>query len=470
MTHQKRVDDVSPKQRLASNVKSVSHRHRAAMLSAAGMRGFSIIARVLLIAQLARLLSVEDFAAWVLLQNLAAVACILSVLSLDQTLIRVLAGISSEHGLDRAAEHATVGLVLGGAASVVCAGVFTWGLSCFSVDLSFACTLLASSLLILNGLHQLVSGIFRGLHKVVQADALTGQFGGPVSMVVLMGVVWFLDGGASVHLFDVLVAANIIFVALLALTVPAGFWRLCVRPSTLNRQDFQAKATELGATTASLMASRLMAAGVNYGDVWVAGLVASDLDLGTYGAARALLVAIITPLAITSIASMASVAALYSTGDRSRLEHTLRTAATASSVGGLVVAGGLLMFSDGLADIVFGGPYSGVAALLPVMMIAKLAHAWGGMSQTALNMTQYERYNVWINAVCFAVVLIGGAIAATLCGLSGLVWVWAGCLTLQAIAGVACTRKLLGIWVCPYHHPRRVWNSLITILFRRGKA
>jgi O-antigen/teichoic acid export membrane protein len=424
---------------------------------AASTRVAGAIAAVTATAVLGRQLGASEFGRLALVTSLGTAGGIVGSAGLNRLLLRDAArasGARESGAVARARFDATLAatpwvLLL----SVPCAAVLTalliaWLVPAASLPLSAGGgVLVALAALVLVG-----SDLLRGLGEVRVSNATSGRSGGVVVLGLLAGLLLVLEPHTAGGALACLVLATAVAVGLLsgALVRRRIALRRALgstgstdirhrRPSDddarssmhQTRRDEEKGATwvpRVGrpwersgspgvratvAASSAFAGIQLVLLAGSQADLWVAGGVLDDADVGAYAAAVRTMALVTLPLVTVQLASQPTVAHLAARGDRARLEHQVRRLAAGALVPSAVMLSACVAAPALVLRLLLGPGYEVGAPVLAVLALGQAVNVTAGLCGTVLTMSGQERVVLGVTGV--------GAVASVLAGLGGAV-------------------------------------------------
>ena len=355
---------------------------------------------------LARLLSVDDFGAFLVANSATTVLAVVGRFGLGQTVVRRIAAALAlgRPGEARAAAIRVAGLTTLLAAvigAVVASPLGRWGARELVDTPALANAALAVALwLAVDTVRLNLAEIERGYGRVVAAT-IASQTGRYVLMAVTVGVLlvsrdhlalgsacWAMAGSGFAILAWVAVdAVRVLGRGSVDENIPA---RGVMRDGSL------VMFWELG----GLLLTQI--------DVFVVSATLGGVAIARYGAAARVAVLLALPLAAINLALPAIVAELHAVRNFERLETVLRaTAAAATALAGAVIV--VMTFGGGeLLRVVFGPSYERGNVVLLVLALGQLGNVVCGSCGLVLVMTGHQRTaaRIAIGAIVVAVPLV----------------------------------------------------------------
>ncbi len=331
---------------------------------------------------LARLLAPADFGLYFVLASILTFATLAGMFGLNTALVRwVSEGIGLgdlaqvKRILKRGTWLATVTLSVGGLCCL--AFVQAWGQRLFEIaNTQWIAPLLLISV-IAWGIIQLCAALLRSFHDSRWSIMLTGQFGGPLSNLLLMTLslaLFIAWSGLSLTQAMLSSAISLCVVAPLALGVTYSIGRR--RLTELTGKPLSASAADVPATALlsvclPLMLTQCLSYITGQADIWIGGALVAPEDMALYGAARRLMLLIGIPMQLVNLTVIASIAELRAQNKNAELQGILRTAATLAALPALLVSIPILTFPAEILSLLFGAYYAQGATVLRLLCIGQ---------------------------------------------------------------------------------------------------
>jgi len=264
----------------------------------------------------------------------------------------------------------------------------------------------------LTALVFVMSDLLRGLGEVRWSNGTSGRSGGVVVLgVFVLLLVFVAPDTAGGALACLVVATATALVSLTAALVRERAWftgairRL--RPSDARASDVRAT---VSASAAFAGIQLVLLAGAQ-ADLWVAGGVLDDAEVGAYAAAVRAMALVTLPLVTVQLASQAAVAHLAARGEWTRLEHQVRRLAAGASLPSAVLLSACVLAPALVLRVLLGPGYGGGAPVLAILALGQAVNVASGLCGTVLSMSGEERLVLGVTGV--------GAVASVLLGLGG---------------------------------------------------
>jgi O-antigen/teichoic acid export membrane protein len=394
----------------------------------------------------ARALPPTDVGAYFVILNLAGILALLSMLGLNQAVVR---GVSEAMTRGRPAAAAGVvrtSLRFTAAVSIAFGIVYllagqTIGKQVFGSATIAGATAWIAVFIPLTALRLLVPEAFRGFNDIKWATIL-GDAATNLTLAVALATI--VVGGWNTNLTQVLVVSVVLAAVLVVLSL--GRLRIKVRPLGID--------PDAGGRTLLLIALPLLATNLSWNlmvqiDTILLGIFRSGADVAYYVAGSRLAALLLVPLLIGMSFLAPLITELWTQRRFHDLERLLRTTAAAtglaSGVGLLVLA----LLGPWALTFLFGDYYRRGSTVLLVLAASSFISSMGGYSGLALMMAGEQMAAMLITMFVAVVTIAGTAVAAHTSGALGVAIAMACGVTLQNVLTLIAVRTRLGIWAYP---------------------
>lgn len=428
----------------------------------------SALSLLLINVLLARLLSIQEFAAFVLFLSIVTIVGTMAGVGPGTTCMRLVAeGRALERwGVMRKA--ALIGFLL---SSTLALGLgilaFVWpGPLLLERVLGRPMSWLESACLVLwlAGFAARITGgyVYRGLQHLALAAFYQGTAGNVLAAVLLLGAATAGLQGLTIPLVIMAVAS---IVPLLTC-----WGDIARRLHHLPRTTTTGSAVEMRAllrTSGFLGVVALFQTNGREICIWVVSAVSTLPEVALFGAANRLMQVIELPVVVLNQALQPFIAEFRAKGDLAAKAKALRLTTTLlfPVMAGMVI--GILLVGELLLGLIFGAEFVAAKAVLLWLALGRLIQASLGPAMAVLSMTGHERM-LARDAVlqCLCLVLLGSAMGAPLGAVGVAV---AFCVTLGSLSvyRMLTVRRRLGFWLVPELDPAPVLE-LVRTLRRRG--
>lgn len=401
---------------------------------------------------LARLLTPAEFGAYLLVLSLVAVGSLVGCLGLNRAAVRFVAeSVSLDRpGRARRAVRVVVGLGLIGAVAAGIAYALVGGAlarGVFGTPLLASVVGLTAAWIVVSALQDLFAETFRGFHDVRLATLFGGIAIGNSSGLVMRALllaslawIWF-SGGATDLATVLLIVVGSGSVAALVSGVA-----LYARTAALRGPDGDLRSGEALRVSLPLLVNNLTVFVLMQSDIWILAAFRPPEEVAVYGAASRFMALVTMPLLIVNGVLPPVIAGLHASGERGRLERTMRPIATLAGVPALVALAVFVVAGGPILGLVYGDFYRTGATVLALLAIGKLVAAWAGSCGLTLQMTGNQTLLMWISILSGLVFVAGALWAVRDHGAVGVAAVAALSLAFQNLLTVLAARWKAGIW------------------------
>lgn len=239
---------------------------------------------------------------------------------------------------------------------------------------------------VVEGYQLTVAEIFRGFHRV-GAAVLLGYASRSALLVVVVAALAVLHGCGVAHVMVAYLACD-------ALPAAVGSVMLMQSASPSRAAvsvDRVAVARRLVAVGSMIAVVETTTFFLTQGDSLVVGAVASHADTALYNTGSRVANLLAIPYIATSLVLPPIVAGLWASGQRGRLERTVRAGALVGALPGLAVYLVLAVLGRPVMGVVFGHGYRGAAFYFIVLGVGPVLNAATGAAVTVLTMIGEQR-------------------------------------------------------------------------------
>jgi O-antigen/teichoic acid export membrane protein len=406
---------------------------------------------------LARMLSPQEFGAYLLAFSIISVGAVIGSLGLPKTVLRFVAEnmVLKQPGLARRVIYTALGLGVLGALGVGLAYLLIvgdlLGQNLFHSPVLVAVTGLTAGWMAISVMQEIMAETFRGFHDIRMATLLGGlatggKSGGLIMRVMLLAslvLLWSTSGPTDLRTVMLASIGSGGASALLALLL------LHRRVSSLGTQGAEnpisAKDT-LRDAFPMLIISLTSFILLSSADLWILGAFRSEEEVGVYGAASRLVAFIAMPLLITNLVLPPIIAEMYAEGKTAKLERTLRSYSTICGVPALLFLIAFVLLGGPILGLVYGSYYQRGTMVLVLLSAGKLAAVWAGSCGAVLQFTGHQRSMLRINLLTSPLFIIGALLLVREYGPIGVASMTAAITVLQNVAMVLVAKNKTGIW------------------------
>jgi O-antigen/teichoic acid export membrane protein len=429
----------------------------------------SAISLLLINAMLARLLSLQEFAAYVLFLSIVTIAGTFAGVGLGTACTRTIAEARTLGRTDVMRRAALAGFLLSlGVAILIALLAFVWPVPLLlervlGRPLSGLESLCLVVWLVCFAVRNTGGFVYRGM----QLLALAALFQGTVANILgvaLLALAWAAGwSGLTVTLVVMAAAAVLPFLIcwldiarrLEALPAPS-------EPSVFPLRDFLRIGGFMSLPTLFQTNGREVC-------VWIVSATAALPEVALFGAANRLMQVIALPVVVTNQVLQPFIAEFRAAGSLEQRARALRlsTAIVFVVMAGLVV--GIGLFGDVLLAIIFRPEFAAAQTILLWLALGRLVQAFFGPSFAVLSMTGHERLLARDAALQFLCLALLGSLGGWLMGAVGVAVAF--CLTLASFAvyRTFTVQRRLKIWLLPELDPQAMLAIARQALRRRGR-
>ena len=394
---------------------SLRHRLLAGGMWAVAGRMATVISGLAINMLLTRLLTPEQFGAYVLVLTVAGIAALIGQLGVNQAVLRIAADLLSKgrpamarSAVLKASTIAFFGLTL---TAILLASFGGWiGLQLFgSPQIGQAARLMALISVVIGG-----QAILSDTYRAYQDIRAAAVFGGVLSALFFLLAIAFkflVNGGAS--LTDVMMW----FVVAYIVAFVIGAINLMRRMGDAGSND-TVSTRDILDVAIPLMLPNLVTILFQL-DTWILGVYRPEADVAVYGIAAKVAFIISAPLMVINFAVAPFITEIYAQKDMARLERILRASATLATIPAVLLFIVFFFWDRELLAKLFGEYYRSGGVLLIILSVAQLIVSWTGSCGQVLLMVGKKRLLVGIYAVAGAVLLVVSIVSTPAFGAIG---------------------------------------------------
>jgi O-antigen/teichoic acid export membrane protein len=350
-----------------------------------------------LMALLARVMTPQEFGAYVLGLSIILGAALIPDLGMPQAIVRFIAEGVGTGRTGIAVDAAKIGFGLSGATGLVVAALLASDLGRTSVVTVFDSRILATALVaaasvVLAKLAlTLVSESFRGFHDILRAVMLR-EAAPPLLGSLTVLYVWLRFGSLS------LTGAFLILAVATALPALVGGVLLVRRFRSLDHTG-RLPPSAVVRVGAPLGLNKLVLFVMGQVDLWILAAVVDEVRVGVYGVALKLVQFVVLPLYVINQSVPPTVAELYARSELGVLQRVLRLSAGVAFWPAFAAFAFLLIAGRPLIEFAFGDAYGVAYTPLVILAIGRLASVYAGSCGASLVMTGHERAILFVSIV-----------------------------------------------------------------------
>jgi len=416
---------------------------------------------------LARVLSIQEFAAFVLFLSIVTVVGTVAGVGLGTACMRAVAEARALQRWGVMRRTALIGFLVSAALGLGLATLtFVWPVPLLLEEvLGRPMSWLESACLIvwLVGFAVRITGgyVYRGLQLLALAAFYQGTAGNVLAAILLLTAV---AGGLHGLATPLLVMATASVLPILACWGDIAR-RLRKLPAATDATRVELR--PLLRAGGFLSVSTLFQTNGREICVWVVSAVAALPEVALFGVANRLMQVIELPVVVLNQALQPFIAEFRARGDLAAKAKALRLTTTLlfPVMAGLVV--GILLLGETLLGLVFGPEFLAAKAILLWLALGRLIQAFFGPTMAVLSMTGHERMMARDSFLqCLGLVLLG-AVLGWLLGAVGVAVAFCVTLATVSVYRMLTVRRRLGLWLLPELDPAPVLELARTLRRRR---
>ena len=413
---------------------------------------------------LARMLSPQEFGAYLLALSVVSFGAVVGSLGLPKTVVRLVAenmGLS-RFGRARRAIYTVLGIGVFGTLGVSLAYLLVGDPVSNSVfqpqysSLLVGVTGLMAGWIAISVVQEITAETFRGFHDIRWATLLGGlatggKSGGLVMRIMLLGILALIgvkSGTTDLH------TVMLVSIGTGSVSVLLSIWLLWAKVSSLGSKGAQEEEEpvspkEVLDDAIPFLAIALTSFVLLSSDIWILGALGSGRDVAVYGAASKLVTFVGMPLLIVNLVLPPIVAEMYAQGKTARLERTLRTFSTLAGIPALLVLVGFMLLGGPILGLVYGKPiYQGLGAVLVLLILsaAKLVAVWSGSCGLVLQFTGHQTSMLRVSLLTSPLFFVVAILATGRYGPVGVAGAAALTTTAQNVIMVLLAKRKTGMW------------------------
>lgn len=282
------------------------------------------------------------------------------------------------------------------------------------------------------------------------------------SLLTLAGiaVVVAVAGTPSIGLVLGLAVGSAVFATVAALVVLARRSAEATRPSPDQPVSIQPPTnTELLRAGLPLMLSTAISSRRKELLVAILAAVSTAEAVVLLGLANQMVAVVAMPIVAATGMIMPEIARYASHGRLREQSQHLRTLWTITLTPVVVIALGLIAWSEQVVTAVYGAVYAGVTQVAVVSILGRLVSIVSGPTSQTLAMTGRQNVLLALSAVEFVPLMLLGVLLGQRYGAIGGAWAFTVSVTITALASTAYIRVKLGIWVFAWIFPGKLRTS-----------
>lgn len=299
----------------------------------------------------------------------------------------------------------------------------------------------AFPLIILTGLLQHLSFVYRGLHRIaesilfgIQNNSIGYQF-----LFLLMLVVGWkatdLDLALTLKIMVLSTFLPLVWafagIAKKLFQKPGGWYS----PREILKHSYPIWGSTIGFII------------ISQSGIWIVGAYAGESEVALYASAIRLTAFVMFPLMVINAVIPPIIARMYHDGHTQELQKILRQGATVTGVGAILLGIIFIAFAEPILVFLFGPYYGDAKWMLIALTIGQVVNVAAGSGGIILNMTGFQRSLLLLTLVNIVALLVVGIGLAIPYGANGVAFAISATLIMQNILMVLVVRYRTGMWV-----------------------
>jgi O-antigen/teichoic acid export membrane protein len=431
-------------------VEPVSLRHRMLSGSIWALAGkvANAFAMLAVNALLARLLPPRELGVYFLAFSVVSFGTLLGSLGVNQVVVRFVAESMHLGQFQRTRRVVSLGLCLGllgalGVGLLYLPFGHVIGNNLFNASALAAVTLPVAVWIVMSALQTLVAETFRGFSDIRWATILGGQTQAGVVLSACLGLLWLLQGQASLVTTILLSAGS----CSAAVVLGSGLmYRKVTSLPNKDETDGWVSSREMLHTAWPLLITSLTMFAATQADIWIMGAFRPQTEVAVYGAASRLVILVAMPLVIVNSVVPPLIAGMYAQGRKRELERVLRATAAIVGIPACVVLMAFIFWGGPILGLVFRPFYQQGAMVLALLSLGQVVAVWTGSCGFTLAMTGHQRAMMNINVACGLATVVAGLLVVGPYGSTGVAASVAAGVVIRNLLQLFIGKIKTGLW------------------------
>jgi O-antigen/teichoic acid export membrane protein len=422
---------------------------------------------------LGHMLSLQDFANYLLVFTIISVGAVVGSLGLPKTVLRFVAESMSLDKPGRARRAISTALALGVAGAIITSLAYYFVVGdlvnkyFFHSEALVAVIGLTTGWMAISVMQEIIAESFRGFHDIRMATlfgglATGGKSAGLIMRALLLGclaLLWATSGGHTDLRTVMIVSVGSGAVSALMSVLFLG--KKVSALDTQGSEDTVSAGEELRDAFPILIISLTSFILLSAADLWILNYFGTKDQVALYGAASRLVTFISMPLLLTNLVLPPIIAEMYAQGRTGQLERTLRSFSTLSGIPSLMFLIVFMVLGGPIMGLVYGSDFSSAAVILVLLSAGKLAAVWAGSCGAVLQFTGNQGSMLRINLLTSPLFVIGALLVVRDYGPVGIASMTAAITVVQNAALVLVARRKTGMWTHVSLSPSRLRKGLV---------
>jgi len=426
----------------------------------------TITTTLVLNAVLARILTLEQYGAYVKAFSIMSVAILIGRMGMAAAVVRVVAEAMGRGRSGQARSWVRLSLTWSLAGTILVATAIRFSVGSWLADDVFHSVVLASALgalaawIAIQNLQVVMSEVFRGFQDYRSASVFGGSLTGILAAASLTGI-WLLGKSAELHqVLWILAGAAMI-------SMVGGVWLLARRVSRLGPPE-PVSSSHMFHLAGPLWINGLLAYVLNQADIWILGSYYPDEALAPYGAAARIVALVAMPMILTNMVVAPIIAELYfQDGQKGRLERVLRTTAMVAGAPAFLILLVFVFFGSDIMVLIFTELYRAGGPIVGILSVGKLSQVLVGAAAMTLSMSGNQKILLRITMVTSALTVLAAWLAVDRFGPLGVASAISSGVVFQSVATWLAARRQTGLWTHIRLPGRSDWSEIREIIGKR---
>lgn len=427
-----------------------------------------IASGLLVNAFIARVLSPEEFGAYVLLVSVVMFAALIARMGLAQAIVRVMAESIASGMLGRARSSLRLIYLIITIGSLIVGCGYYFGLGqwlakkVFDVPIIAATTGASAIWIAALAFHTPITETFRGLHNIRLAVFIDGVLASFI-LAIMLGTVWALDAPVSL--------TEVVVLSLLSVSISLLIGLVLFLPRIRDlRGSGDIRMAEFLGISAPLFVTSIANYTMTNFSIWIAGALLSAGDVGLYGAAWKLVNLVVLPLMLVNTSVQPIISESLVIKNIAGLQRILQGTATLAAIPAFCVLALFMLFGDRVLALVYGAHYAQAAIVLAILSFGQLVNVWSGSCNLVLAFSGHQKQLMQLTlgtSLLAAVLTIAGGYYHGVLGVA--TGVALGRIA-QNVAAWLLVYRLTGIWTHASLNPEFIRIGVRRIFRKRNAA
>ncbi|SCY73608.1 oligosaccharide flippase family protein [Desulfoluna spongiiphila] len=410
----------------------------------------TVFSNMMIVALLARILSVNDMATYFLGHSIAVFIALFGRFGIENSLLRFVSEFLTEGANNKAISAIYKGVVLVGIISTLFAVLYIslvgpWVSSYFfgSSSLEKLADYIAFWSVVLS-FQFVLNAVFKAFKDIMRSVFFGGGIMAINSFVFLFFIINFLHLKLTLYqsLIIILISGSVsVIIALFSLQKKISYIRIGGRPDTISYSKIINHSWPLWINSLSLFV-------LSQSGIWIVGIWFEGMEVAGFGASNRLILMVSMTLVIVNSVVPPLIAQYNILNKKKELEKILRMTATFASLPVIFVMIIFLVFPGEILQIIFGDGYQIAAPILVILTIGQIVNVLVGSCGYVLIMTGHKTVMMCVSVSVAIISVSCGIIVTEKFGAVGAASAVTLAITIQQILMLIIVRIRVGVWTC----------------------